>query len=264
MARLALAAPPRARARAEDLGRASSRSTEAERRGLALAARAAAASAVTPYYASLIDPATPPVRSGCRRSRRAAEAERAPGDLARPDRRGGAPARARDRAQVPRPRPLPRDRSLRRLLPALHPPPHHLRRARRLRPRRDRGGARVPARRTARSATSSSRAAIRSCSPTSGSTRSSRALRGDPARADRCGSRRARPSPARCASTHALATLLRRHAPLFLVTHFNHPKECTAEARAACETLVDRGVPVENQTVLLRRRELLRAASSSI
>ncbi len=50
----------------------------------------------------------------------------------------------------------------------------------------------------------------------------------------------------------ALARLLRRHAPLFVVTHFNHPKECTGDARAACETLVDHGVPVENQTVLLR------------
>jgi len=49
-----------------------------------------------------------------------------------------------------------------------------------------------------------------------------------------------------------LARLLRRHAPLFVVTHFNHPRECTAEAREACETLVDHGVPVENQTVLLR------------
>jgi lysine 2,3-aminomutase len=53
--------------------------------------------------------------------------------------------------------------------------------------------------------------------------------------------------------TEALAGLLRRHAPLFVVTHFNHPKELTPEARAACERLVDRGVPVENQTVLLRR-----------
>jgi lysine 2,3-aminomutase len=49
-----------------------------------------------------------------------------------------------------------------------------------------------------------------------------------------------------------LARLLRAHAPLFVLTHFNHPKECTAEARLACETLVDAGVPVENQTVLLR------------
>ncbi len=53
--------------------------------------------------------------------------------------------------------------------------------------------------------------------------------------------------------TGELATLLRRHAPLFVVTHFNHPKELTAEARAACERLVDHGVPVENQSVLMRR-----------
>jgi lysine 2,3-aminomutase len=53
--------------------------------------------------------------------------------------------------------------------------------------------------------------------------------------------------------TDALAAMLRRHAPLFVVTHFNHPKECTVDAREACERLVDHGVPVENQTVLLRR-----------
>ena len=53
--------------------------------------------------------------------------------------------------------------------------------------------------------------------------------------------------------TPELASLLRRLAPLFVVTHFNHPKECTGEAREACERLVDAGVPVENQTVLLRR-----------
>ena len=41
--------------------------------------------------------------------------------------------------------------------------------------------------------------------------------------------------------------------PLFVVTHFNQPKECTPEAQEACERLVDHGVPVENQTVLLRR-----------
>jgi lysine 2,3-aminomutase len=52
--------------------------------------------------------------------------------------------------------------------------------------------------------------------------------------------------------TGALAALLRRLAPIFVVTHFNHPKECTPEARGACERLVDQGVPVENQTVLLR------------
>ncbi len=51
----------------------------------------------------------------------------------------------------------------------------------------------------------------------------------------------------------ALARLLRAVKPLFVVTHFNHAKECTPEAREACELLVDHGVPVENQTVLLRR-----------
>ena len=51
----------------------------------------------------------------------------------------------------------------------------------------------------------------------------------------------------------AVAAMLRSVKPLFVVTHFNHPKECTAEAAEACERLVDHGVPVENQTVLLRR-----------
>jgi lysine 2,3-aminomutase len=51
----------------------------------------------------------------------------------------------------------------------------------------------------------------------------------------------------------SLARMLRRFAPLFVVTHFNHAKEITEEARAACELLVDHGVPVENQAVLMRR-----------
>jgi lysine 2,3-aminomutase len=53
--------------------------------------------------------------------------------------------------------------------------------------------------------------------------------------------------------TEPLARLLRRFAPLWVVTHFNHPRELTVEAREACERLVDHGVPVENQSVLLRR-----------
>src|SRR6266568_2836036 len=51
----------------------------------------------------------------------------------------------------------------------------------------------------------------------------------------------------------ALASLLRSVKPIFVVTHFNHLKECTPEAQEACERLVDHGVPVENQSVLLRR-----------
>ena len=59
--------------------------------------------------------------------------------------------------------------------------------------------------------------------------------------------------PADAGDRRAGATLLRRYAPLFVVTHFNHPKEITPEAREACERLVDHGVPVENQAVLMRR-----------
>ena len=50
-----------------------------------------------------------------------------------------------------------------------------------------------------------------------------------------------------------LCAALRRYAPVFVVTHFNHPKELTPDAVAACGQLVDAGVPVENQCVLLRR-----------
>ena len=38
----------------------------------------------------------------------------------------------------------------------------------------------------------------------------------------------------------------------WVMTHFNHPKELTEEARAACGKLADAGLPVMNQTVLLR------------
>ena len=35
-------------------------------------------------------------------------------------------------------------------------------------------------------------------------------------------------------------------------THFNHPQEVTPEAKKACEMLADAGIPLGNQTVLLR------------
>jgi lysine 2,3-aminomutase len=49
-----------------------------------------------------------------------------------------------------------------------------------------------------------------------------------------------------------LCARLRRHHPLYVNTHFNHAKEVTPEARRACERLVDAGIPVGNQAVLLR------------
>ena len=52
--------------------------------------------------------------------------------------------------------------------------------------------------------------------------------------------------------TPALATLLGRQAPLYLTTHFNHPRELTPAATEACSRLAGAGVPLANQTVLLR------------
>jgi lysine 2,3-aminomutase len=49
-----------------------------------------------------------------------------------------------------------------------------------------------------------------------------------------------------------LVAALRKHHPLFINTHFNHIKELTPEARRGCERLADAGIPVGNQTVLLR------------
>lgn len=51
--------------------------------------------------------------------------------------------------------------------------------------------------------------------------------------------------------TPELAQLLKEFKPVFLMTHFVHPKELTAEAAIALELLVDNGVPVFNQMVLL-------------
>lgn len=49
-----------------------------------------------------------------------------------------------------------------------------------------------------------------------------------------------------------LCAMLRRYHPIYVNTHFNHPKELTPLARTACEKLADAGIPVGNQTVLLR------------
>lgn len=49
-----------------------------------------------------------------------------------------------------------------------------------------------------------------------------------------------------------LCAMLRRYHPLYINTHFNHPKELTPLAREACAKLADAGVPLGNQTVLLR------------
>ncbi len=52
--------------------------------------------------------------------------------------------------------------------------------------------------------------------------------------------------------TDALCKVIKKHHPVYINTHFNHPKELTSEARQACAQLADAGVPLGNQTVLLR------------
>ena len=52
--------------------------------------------------------------------------------------------------------------------------------------------------------------------------------------------------------TPELCMLLKRFHPLYINTHFNHPAELTEEAAHACGLLADAGIPLGNQTVLLR------------
>lgn len=52
--------------------------------------------------------------------------------------------------------------------------------------------------------------------------------------------------------TDDLVNMLKKYHPLYVNIQFNHPKEITEESAAACAKLVDNGIPVGNQTVLLK------------
>ena len=52
--------------------------------------------------------------------------------------------------------------------------------------------------------------------------------------------------------TSELCTLLRQFHPLYINTHFNHPHEITSSSTRACNLLADAGIPLGNQSVLLR------------
>jgi lysine 2,3-aminomutase len=52
--------------------------------------------------------------------------------------------------------------------------------------------------------------------------------------------------------TDAFAKMLTKYHPVFVHTHFNHPKECTQEAFDACAKLADAGCVINNQMVLLK------------
>ncbi len=49
-----------------------------------------------------------------------------------------------------------------------------------------------------------------------------------------------------------LCNMLSKYGPIWLNTHFNHYRELTPEAAVACDKLVRSGMPVNNQSVLLR------------
>lgn len=52
--------------------------------------------------------------------------------------------------------------------------------------------------------------------------------------------------------TDDLVNMLKKYHPIWLNTHFNHPNEFTPEAEAALAKLANAGIPLGNQTVLLR------------
>jgi lysine 2,3-aminomutase len=51
--------------------------------------------------------------------------------------------------------------------------------------------------------------------------------------------------------TDELVEMLKRHHPIWLNTHFNHPRELTPSAREALRKLANAGIPLGNQSVLL-------------
>src|SRR6266404_2662024 len=52
--------------------------------------------------------------------------------------------------------------------------------------------------------------------------------------------------------TPQLCAMLRKYHPLFISIHSNHPRELTTEVREALGRLADAGIPLGNQSVLLR------------
>ncbi len=52
--------------------------------------------------------------------------------------------------------------------------------------------------------------------------------------------------------TPELVNMLKKYHPIWFNTHFNHPKEVTPESTRACEMLADAGIPLGNQSVLLK------------
>ncbi|MCG9968352.1 lysine 2,3-aminomutase [Pelotomaculum terephthalicicum JT] len=52
--------------------------------------------------------------------------------------------------------------------------------------------------------------------------------------------------------TNELVKMLKKYHPIWINTHFNHPREFTPESTQALAKLADAGIPLGNQTVLLK------------
>ena len=52
--------------------------------------------------------------------------------------------------------------------------------------------------------------------------------------------------------TPALCSMLQKYHPLWMSIHVNHPRELTLEVKAGLERLANAGIPLGNQSVLLR------------
>ncbi len=52
--------------------------------------------------------------------------------------------------------------------------------------------------------------------------------------------------------TEKLASILKKYSPIWVSIHFNHPKEITKRCKIACDMLSDAGIPLGSQTVLLK------------
>jgi lysine 2,3-aminomutase len=52
--------------------------------------------------------------------------------------------------------------------------------------------------------------------------------------------------------TPELLGMLEKYQPIWINTHFNHPKEITPDSIKACADIIDSGIPLGNQSVLLR------------
>jgi lysine 2,3-aminomutase len=52
--------------------------------------------------------------------------------------------------------------------------------------------------------------------------------------------------------TPELCQMLKKYHPLYVNIHFEHPREITAESSRACQMLADAGIPLGNQSVVLK------------